>query len=255
MIIDINTFYGHWPFRKVPCESMAEIAASAEKHQIETMIISSTNAIFYQDHFEGDEELAAVLPENSYQALTINPSQPYFADDIQLGVENFCVKAIRIHPEYHNYDLLDPCVTRLFDVLYEYKLPLILTNIMEDPRALHMLPQKALGGDRIASMIQRNRKIPVIITNSGFGDWSMYKGVVEEYGNLYFDTSGIRFGHMDVIETVIHEVGVPATNLLYGSHYPLYCRESILNYFKMDPVPEEIKSLILRENAKRVFRI
>lgn len=255
MIIDINTFYGHWPFRKVPCESMEEITASAAKHQIDTMIISSTNAIFYQDHFEGDEELAAVLPDNCYQALTIDPSQPYFADDIQLGVENFRVKAVRIHPEYHNYSLLDPCVSRLFDVLHEYKLPLLLTSIMEDPRALHMLPQKAFGADQIASMIQRNKKIPVVVTNCGFGDWNMYKGVVEEYGNLHFDTSGIRFGHMNIIEFVVNQMGIPATQLLYGSHYPLYCRESILNYFKMDPVPEDIKQLVLCENAKRIFNI
>lgn len=255
MIIDINTFYGHWPFRKVPCESMAEISASAAKNQIDTMIISSTNAIFYQDHFDGDEELAAVLPENSYQALTIDPSQPYFEDDIRLGVEQFRMKAVRIHPEYHNYSLLDPCVMRLFDVLHEHNLPLLLTSAMEDPRALHTLPQKALRADEIASMIIRNKKIPVVITNAGLGDWRTYKGICKEYGNIYYDTSGIKFGLSNVIETVIHEVGVPATQLLYGSHFPLYCRESTLNYFTMDPVPEDIKNLILRDNAKRIFQI
>lgn len=255
MIIDINTFYGHWPFRKVPCESMEDISANAEKNQIESMIISSTNAIFYQDHFEGDEELAAVLPDNAYQAITIDPSQPYFAGDLRLGIEQFRIKAVRIHPEYHNYGLLDSCVTRLFDVLDEYKLPLLMTNAMEDPRALHALPQKALRADEVASMIIRNRKIPVVITNVGFGDYRTYKGIVEEYGNLNFDTSGLKFGLLNVIETVINEVGIPATHLLYGSHFPLHCRESTLNYFKMDPVPEAVKQLVLSENAKRIFSI
>lgn len=255
MIIDINCFYGHWPFRKVPCESMEEISASAKKHHIDSMIISSTNAIFYQDHFEGDEELAAVLPQNCYQALTIDPSQPYFADDLQLGIEQFRVKAVRIHPEYHHYNLTDPCVTRLFDMLHEYNLPLLLTNVMEDPRMLHTQPQRAINYDEIASMILRNKKIPVVVTNMGLSDWKTYKGIVEEYGNLNLDTSGLKSGLSNVIETVVHEFGVPATNLLYGSHYPLYCRESTLNYFKMDPVSEDIKNLVLHENAKRIFGI
>ncbi len=255
MIIDINTFYGHWPFRNVPCQSMEEISASAAKNQIDAMIISSTNAIFYQDHFEGDEELAAVLPENAYQALTIDPSQPYFEDDLRLGMERFRVKAVRIHPEYHNYSLMDPCVTRLFDVLYEYGLPLLLTNVMEDPRALHMLPQKALKADEFASMIQRNKKIPVVLTNASFGDWRDYKALVQEYGTIHYDTSGIKAGLLDVIENIVHNVGIPATQILYGSHFPFYCRESTLNYFTMDPVSEDIKNLILRDNAKRIFHI
>ena len=255
MIIDINTFYGHWPFRKLPCESMEEISASAAKNHIDAMIISSTNAIFYQDHFDGDEELAGVLPPNSYQALTIDPSQPYFEDDLRLAVERFRLRAVRIHPEYHNYSLSDPCVTRLFDVLHEYGLPLLLTNTMEDPRALHTLPQKTLRADEIASMILHNKKIPVVITNASLGDWQTYKGLLEEYGNIYYDTSGLKFGLSDIIETVISEFGIPATHLLYGSHFPLYCRESTLNYFSMDPVPEKIKELVLHGNAQRVFKI
>lgn len=255
MIIDINAFCGHWPFRKIYTESMDKIVESAKKNNIDSMIISSLNSIFYQDPYEGDEEIAAEIPKGSYQALTINPAQEFFEDDIKLGMENMNIKAVRIHPEYHNYSLTDNCVSRLFDVLYEYNLPLMITGMMEDPRMMHFKAQNVIHAHDIGSMISRNKKIPVIITHYLSGNWGSLKGVVEEFGNLNFDTSGIKFGHLDIIESTLNSTGIPATNLLYGSHYPLNCRESILNYFTMDEVPEEHKKLILCDNAKRIFNI
>ena len=34
MIIDVNTFYGHWPFRKIYTESMDDIVKSAKENDI-----------------------------------------------------------------------------------------------------------------------------------------------------------------------------------------------------------------------------
>lgn len=255
MIIDVNTYCGHWPFRKIPSESMDKITENAKKHKIDSMIISSFNAIFYQDYQEGDEEIAPLIPDGSYQAVTVNPAMDWFDKDIYDASENKKVKAVRIHPEFHKYLLTDKCVTRLFDILYECGLPLIITNQMEDPRAFHYTPQNDVPLSDLAAMISKNKKIPVVFTNLPNGSWSYLKGMIEEYGTLSFDTSGIRFGITDVIEKAISSSGIPVDNIVFGSQYPMFSREANLNLFTMDPVPEDIKNKILYENAKRIFNI
>ena len=255
MIIDVNTFYGHWPFRKIEKESMSDIENNAKENNIDSMIISSIDSIFYQDPFEGDEDLAPLIPDGSYQALTINPTQGFFEDDINEGIEKFGIKAVRIHPEYHNFLLTDKCVARLFDVLYEHKLPLIITSIMEDARMMHFRSQSQFTYDQLASAIQHNKKIPVVVTNYSQGNWRNLAGIVQEYGNLYFDTSGIKFGLLDIIDTVIKNSQVPDTNIVYGSHYPLYCRKSTLSYFEIDEMDNERKDRILFKNAKQIFNL
>ncbi len=255
MIIDVNTFCGHWPFRKIPTENMDRIKENAEKHNINSMIISSLNSIFYEDPQEGDEEIASLIPEGSYQAITVNPTIGWFDKDIEAAADNKNVKAVRIHPEFHKFRLTDKCVTRLFDVLYEHKLPLIITSQMEDPRAFHWTPQNDVPVHELLSMIISNKKIPVVFTNLPAGFWGSCEGMIKEYGNLNFDTSGIRFGITDVIEKAIQNSKIPVENIVFGSQYPLFSREAVLNLFTMDPVCEDIKEKILYKNAKRIFNI
>ena len=255
MIIDVNTFCGHWPFRKIPNEDINGITQNAKKYGIDSMIISSFNSIFYQDPEEGDEELSQLIPEGSFLAATVNPAMDWFDKDVESAVKNKKVKAIRIHPEFHKYRLTDKCITKLFDILYEYKLPLMITYLMEDPRAFHWAPQNDVPVHDILAMINKNKKIPVIINNLSNGFWASCEGVVKEYGNLHFDTSGIKFGITDVIEKAVNNSKIPVENILFGSQYPMFSREAAVNLFTMDPMPENIKNKILFENAKRIFNI
>ena len=61
MVIDTCTYIGHWPFRKLPCETLAETAARAEKAKITHIVCTNLNAIFYIDAMEGNRELLRQL--------------------------------------------------------------------------------------------------------------------------------------------------------------------------------------------------
>ncbi len=251
MIIDINCFCGHWPFHKVPNENMDGLLKSSQKTGIDQMLVSSLNSIFYQDCYEGLEEIGEA--DNVFKVLTVNPAFPTFADDIRRGIEEFHIKAVRIFPGYHNYELNDPCVNLLFETLAKYNLPLLLTYQMTDRRTIHMCMPKQLSDDKLLHMLQFNEKIPVIITNTAVKQWAPFSNFCEKYGNVYFDTSGIRYGQEDVIQKALSVI--PESNIMYGSNFPLYCRNSTLNYFKMDQVNETVKEKILYQNAQRIFGI
>ncbi len=251
MIIDVNCFVGHWPFHKVPDETMEGLLASSEKLGIDLMLVSSLNSIFYQDCYQGMEEIGEA--ENVCKVLTVNPAFPYFVDDIRRGIEEFGIKAVRIFPGYHGYELDDPSVTLLFDTLAKYKLPLLLTYQMTDRRTIHMCMPKQLSEDKLLHMLQFNEKIPVIFTNTSVTQWRPFSRFCEKYGNVYFETSGIRYGQTDVMQKALSVI--PQTNIMYGSNFPLNCRNSTLNYFKMDPLDKTAAEDILYRNAQRIFGI
>ena len=253
MIVDVNCYCGHWPFRRIKNETLEGLLKSSETTGIDKMIVSSLNSIFYEDCYEGDEEIYEAALGKVFQALTVNPAFPTFMDDIRRGIEAFSIKAVRIFPGYHNYELDDACVKELFDVLAKNQLPLLLSYQMEDRRKIHMCMPEQLKNDKLLHMLQFNEKIPVVITNTHVGQWASFSKYCEQYGNVYFDTSGIRYGQTDTIAKSL--AMIPDTNIMYGSNFPLNCRSSTLNYFRMDSIESTARENILYKNAQRVFGI
>jgi len=251
-IIDVNCMYGHWPFRRVPGESMPEMVASAAAHGVKTMLMASLNAVFYQDSYEGDRELCAALPDSAYQIMTVNPSLPTYRDDLKRGAAEFRLKGVKIYPTYHGYELTDTCVAELMEILGRMKLPLFVSLIIEDERMCHMLTPQTTPAYMLQSMIQNNEKIPVVFLNAAPMYFYGLADMVNTYGNVYFDTSGMKMP----IGAVVRLAGLMRpTNLLYGSHSPMYYRQSTINMVAGDAVPEDLQKKVFYENAKRLFTL
>jgi len=251
-IIDVNCLYGHWPFRHVPGESIAETTTAAASHGIDVMLLSSLNAIFYRDCYEGDEELHNVLPQNAYHIMTIDPSVPTFEDDLKCGLSQFRLKGVKIFPTYHNFDLKDSSVTRLIDILTEMDIPLMLAMQIEDPRLCHMCFPSSVPVHSVESMVQNNKKIPIVLLNCINPMLNELSNIAAQYGNLYFDTSGLRYD-LETINKMVKKWS--SERILYGSQAPLYCRKSTLNLVFKDNVPEDIQHRILYKNAEELFSI
>ncbi len=58
MIIDINTYVGHWPFRSVKNGTLDLRMKQMDEKGIDISCVSSLNALFYRDAQSGNEELA-----------------------------------------------------------------------------------------------------------------------------------------------------------------------------------------------------
>src|SRR5690242_3937862 len=109
MAIDVNCLLGHWPFRKLYKNTLRDLQEVHAANGIQEGYVSSLNSIFYNDCFEGDEELHEMIKDSSYHHVqTINPVMPGFAEDKDEGVRRFSSKAIRIYPTFHGYSLQDP---------------------------------------------------------------------------------------------------------------------------------------------------
>lgn len=108
MMIDVNAYIGHWPFRKLMCNTPEGLDGIAKKASITHMLVSSLPAIFYKDTMQGNLELLEEL--KSYNGETklipyavINPTYPAWREDMARCVKELGFRGIELCPVYHGY--------------------------------------------------------------------------------------------------------------------------------------------------------
>jgi len=58
MIIDMNAYLGHWPFRRLRYNAAPELLDLMDEKGIDRACVSSASAIFFKNSQAGNEELA-----------------------------------------------------------------------------------------------------------------------------------------------------------------------------------------------------
>ena len=105
MIIDVNAYLGHWPFRQLRHNTASGLLKLMDKNGIDKAIVSSINAIFYKNCHSGNEELAAETKAHRDRLIpfaTLNPEYPGWEDDLKHCHEDFGMTGLRLLPHYHN---------------------------------------------------------------------------------------------------------------------------------------------------------
>lgn len=139
MIIDVNTFLGHYPFRRVRYTTAAEMIAHLDANGIDAALVSSLHAVFYRDAQRGNEELLEAVsqfPNRLFPVGTVNPNYAGWERDLNWLVEKG-VRAIGLMPDHHGYRLTDERGTAALKEIAESKLPIVLTQRLEDRRQRH----------------------------------------------------------------------------------------------------------------------
>src|SRR5688572_24837029 len=57
MIVDINTYLGHYAFRSLPNKTADKMLAAMDQNGIARAVVSSLHAVFYRDAHRGNQEL------------------------------------------------------------------------------------------------------------------------------------------------------------------------------------------------------
>ena len=95
MLIDMNAYLGHWPFRKLRHNTAPELVALMDDRGIDLACVSSASAIFYKNSQAGNEDLAAEVadyPGRLIPFAVINPTSADWEHDLSVCAEEFGVK-------------------------------------------------------------------------------------------------------------------------------------------------------------------
>ena len=138
-VVDANAFVGHWPFREVDASAGA-VVETMDAKGVDRALVSSLESTLYRNVHAGNRALAAAVEGHEDRLVpvaTIDPTYPEWREDLEECVAEFGMKAVKLLPTYHDYDLDDPAAIDLGRRCAELGIPVVLVATLEDQRQRH----------------------------------------------------------------------------------------------------------------------
>ena len=244
--LDLNCYSGNWPFFRVRYNTVEKIAELHSRCGIEGGFISAIEAIFYQDPYEAELQLAKQLEGTPYMhAMILNPTIPGWKDDLARAVRDLNIRAIRIMPGFHGYELSNPVLNEVCDLLHTYHLPLILTLRIRDERTAWMIAPRTFPVDEIANFLDNHKDTTTLLACTRVKEIFALQPQFEGRSNLFTDVSGFKDGNYTV-ENISNAIG--SDRIVYGSSAPLLEMQSTTIIVDRAKLPEEVKQAIFSGN-------
>jgi predicted TIM-barrel fold metal-dependent hydrolase len=262
MIIDVHGHLGNInpaPFWSAGAEKLEACCAAAG---VDVLCVSSAKSLMYDAH-EGNVELDQAL-RSSQRLLgyvVVNPVFPESIRDLSLLQTNTKFRGVKVHPDYHGYDLASKRAVDFLDAVAE-RTPLMLFHVS-------CMPGTGLAAaSRVVRFAERHPGTTIIMAhvagmyqNGNYPYFPNLQGLEETalagLANVFIDTAHyLTYVYPGVIERMVELAG--AERLVFGTDVPL--QGPLQMRFALDAVraamiPDDAKARILYRNAAKLLRV
>jgi len=215
MVIDVNAYIGHYPFRQIKLKTAADLIGLMDEYEIDLCCTSSLNAIYYKDCMEGNHELLdeiAAFKDRLIPFCTINPEYNGARDDFKQCVKKLGFKGLRLFPRQHGYKLDSKMSVAMLNMAGEMNIPVHIPIQLEDLRGHHPLDiEVAIGEEEIKCATLLAPNTDIILSNAYLDG---YARVIESAckarlgkGKVYYDIGRVDCLGMTMMEELIKEAG------------------------------------------------
>ena len=137
-LTDCHVYLGAYPFRRLGAENAREFTQHLTSSGVTTAWAGAFEGLLRRDVANVNRELAKAC-QNSilHPCGTLNPTLPDWQDDIKRCAEEHGMRVVRLHPNYHGYDLKIPAFRELLSLATKHRLLVQLVAQMEDERTQH----------------------------------------------------------------------------------------------------------------------
>ena len=268
MLIDVNTYAGHWPFRALVNNSLQAVCDNAEKNGITHVVTASLNAVFYRNPTDGNRELMAEMKNlnTSVKVLplaVVNPNYPNWEKFARRAIAEEGFVGFEIFPQYHGYGfrpIVNPAEpykniypgSDLLKLAKELDVPVRINMAFENFRQRHHMDVTFdPAADDLYMMLSTCPGVKVIINSTnplGLGE-KMEKYINENKATTVFDitrSEGLAAGTAKIIA---EKFGTEI--MCFGTMMPFQYPES--NLVKLKYVKEFVNQGIEDVNARKIF--
>ncbi|GEM_PF-145365 len=276
MLIDINAYVGHWPFKQLKYSTCSGLLERMNRFGTDLSVISNLNGIFYKSTQSANEELFDELKTDGrfknrfIPFAVINPIYAGWKDDLNACINKLGMKGVRIYPQYHDYEITNPSLIELVRIASDHNLPVAIDIRMVDSRQRSWMDipvfdynspvkkdiiEKEWALRNVMPLIRAVPDAKFIIVNvaNSFAlndeDFNLTKEA-----NVLIDTSGRSIRGEDSLAELLRRFG--KDKFAFGSHSPILdyltgrLRIESMNDIEAD---ENTKELIRSGNAKRIL--
>lgn len=249
MFIDISTYVGHWPFRRLINNSLDALDLLARKHGITHMVVANLNGFFYKDANDANLELLEELEEYSGKTeflplAVVNPTYPEWEKDAREMVK-YGFSGFELVPVYHRYSLAPEMLydeyspkhraLEIINLAEVLDVPVRICAGFENYRGRSKLDSYInLNSDDYSALLSRNQRTHVFVTSfSPLMADEKFSQLLKTRRNTYFDATCFAY---DIIDEQISESVSELTDreqLCYGSLSPFNYMEPTLLKFEL----------------------
>ena len=140
MLIDINTWIGHWPFRQLRHNTAAALTRRLDSRGIDRAVVADVSGVLYKNVHTANEALARETKRYRDRLLpfgTLNPKYPGWEEDLRRCAEDLGLCGLRLYPQYHEYELTDPEALELIDAAADLRWCIQVPMRIVDRRQRH----------------------------------------------------------------------------------------------------------------------
>jgi len=259
MLLDTNAYVGHWPFQQLNYNTCAGLLERMNRFGVDLSVVSNRNGIFYKNTQSANEELYDEINSDKrfrdrfIPFAVINPIYAGWKDDLDVCMNKMCMKGIRLHPIYHDYELTDPRCIELVSIARDRELPVVLSLRMVDSRPRSWMDiQKEWVLKDIIPIIRAVPEVKYLIVNvANSTELSDEETELIRKVNIIFDTSGRAVSNLGEMITRFGK-----EKFAFGTHSPVLDYLSGLlriESLRETEADEDTKELLRSGNAIRML--
>jgi uncharacterized protein len=256
MIIDANTWLGHWPFRQLRYNDAAGLLHLMDADGIDLGVVANTHGVFYKNVQKANEELAEWVAPHRDRLVpfaTLNPNYPGWQRNLRLCHDEMGMKGLRLYPVYHDYKLTDATAGELIAAATEMGLPIQLPMRIVDVRQRHWMDaERNLSAEECLAAVQAYPNTTFIFANALGLQPATFAGANGQGGRrVVTDLARMSAVYHDDLGALIGQAG--AGSVVLGTGIPFnYARPAFLKVEALD-ADQAQKEQILSGNMRAVL--
>ena len=254
VMIDVNVNLSRWPFRRLVGDEPSDLVAGLRKRDVTRACAGTFDGIFHKDISSANARLAEDCHRYGASLLipfgSINPKLPDWQEDLRRCHEMHKMPGIRLHPNYHGYDLKDPVFSELLHLATARRLVMQLVVCMEDERTQHPLMRVApVDLSPLPDTLKSEPGTRLVVLNSDHVHNLAHVQKLLSAGDVYFDISMVE--GVGGVARLAQKISIQ--RVLFGSNYPLFYFESAILKVRESGFTDTDGQAVLGENARRLL--
>jgi len=250
-LVDVNAWFGHWPFIKFRLNTPAKLSRHLRDEGISLAVVSSAESVFSRDLDICNRLMIKKLQpyDNLIPLVIIDPSLPGWCDRLDECRGRGMPRAVKILPSYHCYELSDSRVDAFMEELRNRKMGVVIQMRIEDERSQYpLLKVPGVDGMQVMELAGRFPEVPVLCLCPYMAE---AVALVQGGSNIYTDISFAE--RLNTVATLLEQI--PVERVVFGSHCPfLYARAAIMKIRTADISKRDLAK-IMSANACRCLGI
>jgi predicted TIM-barrel fold metal-dependent hydrolase len=251
-LTDANVSLFRWPFRRVKGDETSALAEKLQRHGVTSAWAGSFEGLLHRDLGGVNLRLAEECRKHPLFVGfgSVNPTAPDWEEDVRRCHDEYRMPGIRLHPNYHGYDLTNPAFAKLLSIAAERGLVVQLAVSMEDDRTQHPLVRVApVDVTPLPQLVRETPGLRLTLLNASRTLRLEELHRLAAAGEIAFEISTME--SLGGVSAFLAQVSLE--RVLFGSNAPLYYFESAEGKLRESVLSDEQKAAITSGNAAKLL--